>query len=136
MRQAVGENCPWQAIASSPLSRCADFARELAARHGLPLEIDARLIELGFGAWEGCTAQELTAKDPEILARFRSDPLSNTPPGAESLAVFRSRILEARDILHACHSMPASAASVLKKSAIICPRHCCSMPGVCNAVEV
>jgi len=50
MRQAVGENCPWQAIASSPLSRCADFARELAARHGLPLEIDARLIELGFGA--------------------------------------------------------------------------------------
>lgn len=104
MRQAVGENRSWQVIVSSPLSRCAGFARELAERHGLPLEIDTRLVELGFGVWEGCTAQELTAEDPEILSRFRSDPLSNTPPGAEPLTVFQQRILEAWNTLHERHS--------------------------------
>ena len=104
MRQAVGDNCPWQAIVSSPLLRCAEFARELAGRHRLPLEVDSRLVELGFGAWEGYTAQELITKDPEILARFRSDPLSNTPPGAESLAVFQGRILEAWYGLHERHN--------------------------------
>ena len=104
MRQAVGENCPWQVIVTSPLSRCADFASELAKRHRLPLEADARLVELGFGAWEGRTAEELTAKDPEILVRFRNDPLAHAPPGAEPLMEFRKRILEAWDLLHTRHS--------------------------------
>src|SRR3989344_8486175 len=70
MRRAVGDHCPWQAIISSPLSRCADFSRELAGRHGLPLEIDARLAELGFGDWEGRTAEELNAQEPGGLDRF------------------------------------------------------------------
>jgi len=100
MRRAVGENCPWQAIISSPLLRCSDFARELAGRHKLPLENDSRLVELGFGEWEGCTAEELTAKDPEILDRFRRDPLANTPPNAETLAVFQSRVMAVWDSLH------------------------------------
>ncbi|MDH3406877.1 MAG: alpha-ribazole phosphatase family protein [Gammaproteobacteria bacterium] len=95
MRRVVGEKCPWQMIVSSPLLRCAEFARELAERHGLPLELDVRLVELGFGEWEGCTAQELTAIDPDTLERFRHDPLSNAPPGAEPLVSFRDRILEA-----------------------------------------
>ncbi len=103
MRQAVGDHRPWQTIVSSPLLRCADFARELAARHGLPLEFDARLIELGFGAWEGRTARELTEKDPEILTRFRQDPLSNQPLGAEPLAAFHRRILEAWNALQDRH---------------------------------
>ncbi len=34
MRAATGDRCPWQAIVSSPLRRCAAFARELANRHG------------------------------------------------------------------------------------------------------
>src|SRR3989304_7481784 len=79
MRNAVGNHCPWQAVISSSLSRCADFARELATRHRLPLEIDARLIELGFGAWEGRAPDELTAADPEPLNKFRRDPAAHPP---------------------------------------------------------
>jgi len=93
MRQAVHGHCPWQVIISSPLSRCVEFARELSARHGLPLEIEARLMELGFGAWEGRTPAELTASDPGVLRRFRRDPIAYAPPGAEPLATFRRRIL-------------------------------------------
>jgi alpha-ribazole phosphatase/probable phosphoglycerate mutase len=118
MRRAVGEHCPWQAIISSPLLRCADFARELATRHGLPLAMDDRLVELGFGAWEGRTADELTAEDPEALVRFRRDPVAHAPPGAEPLASFRGRILEAWNALreqhHGKHVLVIAHAGVIR----------------------
>lgn len=100
MRSAVGEHRPWETILTSPLARCRAFAEELAARLALPLEVDARLMELGFGEWEGRSAEELLATDPERLARFWSDPLRHAPPGGETLTAFRDRILAAwEDIL-------------------------------------
>ncbi len=104
MREAVGEHHPWDLIVSSPLVRCADFARELSARHGLPLQIEPRLKEIGFGAWEGKTADELEAAEPGCLWRFYQDPLNRTPPGAEPLAAFRDRIVAAWEALLAEHA--------------------------------
>ena len=95
MRQAVGDSCPWDAIVSSPLVRCGAFAAELAERHAIDLAFDERLKEIGFGEWEGKTAKALMDKDPNVLMRFWSDPLNNTPPGAESLAEFQDRIVAA-----------------------------------------
>ena len=95
MREAVGEHHPWDIIYSSTLSRCSEFARELAGRHALPLELDARLMEIGFGRWEGRTAEELMQDDPETLSRFWSDPLNHRPEGAESLSDFRDRVVSA-----------------------------------------
>ncbi len=95
LRTAVGDHCPWDLVISSPLSRCHDFARELTQRHGLPLEVDAGFMEIGFGEWEGYTADELLQRDPEILMRFWSDPEQHTPPGAERLTDFRKRIVTA-----------------------------------------
>jgi alpha-ribazole phosphatase/probable phosphoglycerate mutase len=100
MREAVADHCPWDAIVSSSLSRCRAFAEELAGRHGLPLEVDERLREIGFGDWEGRTAAELMENDSEVLLRFWSDPLNHTPPGAETLVEFRDRVIGAwNDIL-------------------------------------
>ncbi len=79
---AVGEHHPWDVIVTSTLSRCRDFAEALGERHGIPVETDARLMEIGFGEWEGRTAAELLAEDPQRLQRFWSDPLNHTPPGA------------------------------------------------------
>lgn len=114
MRGAVGDRRPWDVILSSPLSRCRAFAEELAGRHGLPLEFDERLMEIGFGAWEGRTAEELMRDDPDLLARFWDDPLNNTPPGAEPLVRFRDRVDAAwqdmlarhrgRHVLVVCHA--------------------------------
>jgi len=104
MRNAVGEHCPWNAIVSSTLSRCAAFASELAQRHALPLEFDARLMEIGFGEWEGRTAEQVTAQDPALLRRFWLDPLNNVPPGAELLTAFRDRVIPAWDEILARHS--------------------------------
>ncbi len=95
MRQAVGDYRAWDTIISSPLSRCAVFAREIATRHAIPMKIDARYQEIGFGEWEGRTAAELLARDSTLLMRFWQDPMRHTPPGAEPLVDFRERVLGA-----------------------------------------
>ena len=104
MRTAVGDHNPWHVIVSSTLSRCAAFANELAQRHALPLELDIRLIEIGFGEWEGRTVAEVTAQEPALLQRFWSDPLTNIPPGAELMTTFRDRVIPAWDDILARHS--------------------------------
>ncbi len=93
MRSAIGQDHPWKCIISSPLRRCIVFARELARRRGLPLEIENRLREYHFGAWEGKSAAELLAADPEGLARFWENPVRHPPPGGEDLLRFRERVL-------------------------------------------
>lgn len=92
MRAAVGEHRPWSRIVSSPLSRCQAFAEELARRHGLPMHFDARLKEVGFGAWEGKTVMQLNAEDPEQLPRFLEDPINARPADAEALQDFFERV--------------------------------------------
>lgn len=104
MRDAVADHCPWDAVLSSPLCRCADFARELARRHRIPLELEERFMELGFGEWEGRTATELLARDPLSLTRFWQDPVAHAPPGGESLTVFRDRVTSAFEEARARHA--------------------------------
>ena len=92
MWRAVGNDCPWQAILSSPLQRCAAFARALGERHGLPVTWDERLREVGFGTWEGRTPGELAVQDPESLEAFLRDPVRDRPAGAEPLDGFGRRV--------------------------------------------
>jgi alpha-ribazole phosphatase/probable phosphoglycerate mutase len=113
LRTAVGENCPWTAIVSSPLSRCAAFAGELANRHGLTLEIEPGFREISFGEWEGCTPADIMAATPNALRQFWSDPLTYGPPGGERIGDFNTRVATAwenllqrhigRHILLICH---------------------------------
>ena len=99
MHVAVEGAGPWDTIVSSPLSRCADFARAFAHCHAIPLESDDRLREMHFGAWEGRTATELMATEPDALTGFWNDPITHPPPGAEPLEQFQARTLAAwRDV--------------------------------------
>ncbi|MDH5183522.1 MAG: alpha-ribazole phosphatase [Gammaproteobacteria bacterium] len=93
MRNAVADHHPWDQIISSSLSRCSEFAEEVAQRHDLPLQLDERLMEIGFGSWEGRTAEELMENDAETLKNFWSDPVNYRPEGAEALTDFRDRII-------------------------------------------
>lgn len=87
----------WQRIYSSPLVRCADFARRLGERLAVPVHEDARLQELGYGVWEGLTPDEIRRRDPDQLTRFFNDPLGHQPAGAEPLADFQRRVLAGWD---------------------------------------
>lgn len=104
LREAVADQCPWQVIISSPLRRCAEFARELATRHRLPLELEPDLRELSFGAWEGLTAAEVEASDPVAQARFWRDPVRHPPPGGEPLDGCSARVTAAWQALLGRHA--------------------------------
>lgn len=94
-QSVAGRDRCWDRIISSPLSRCAHFASELAEVRKLPLLLDDRFREMHFGAWEGYSAIELMATDAESLAQFWQDPVRNTPPLAEALEQFQQRVLSA-----------------------------------------
>jgi broad specificity phosphatase PhoE len=92
MWHAVGDRADWQQIVTSPLQRCSAFAMALGERHGLPVKVDARFAEVGFGSWEGRTREELEAEVPGQVARFLRDPVGNRPAGAELLDDFTTRV--------------------------------------------
>ncbi|HEY5790482.1 MAG TPA: alpha-ribazole phosphatase family protein, partial [Gammaproteobacteria bacterium] len=104
MRRALGQGTRWTAVVSSPLLRCADFARDHARRLGVPLELEPRFAELGFGDWEGCQHADLRASDGERLRAFWADPEHNPPPGGEPLLQFRDRVQAAWADLLAEHA--------------------------------
>jgi alpha-ribazole phosphatase/probable phosphoglycerate mutase len=99
MWQAVSGERPWQAIISSPLRRCCEFATALGSQLDLAVELDDRLKEVGFGDWEGQTGDQLRQYDKSILSRFYHDPMQNRPRYAEDLNDFNGRVLAAyRDV--------------------------------------
>lgn len=104
MRETVGEFAGWDVIVSSPLTRCHAFSEELAGRLQKPLHLDPRLKEVGFGEWEGKTAAELKASDPETLTRFKLDPVGARPAGAEPLEDFHARVGAALDSVLTHHA--------------------------------
>jgi alpha-ribazole phosphatase/probable phosphoglycerate mutase len=90
MQQCQGGQ--WQVIVSSPLRRCLDFASHLALTTHVELVTEMGWVEMNFGDWEGLTAAQIGQQDPDALHRFYSDPVSFTPPRAESYPRFINRI--------------------------------------------
>jgi len=74
-------------VLSSPLRRAMATAAPIAARFGLTVEIDERLVELDYGEWDQRAIGEVT---PEEWRRWRGDA-SFAPPRGESLEVVAAR---------------------------------------------
>lgn len=95
MWAAVGDVHPWTHIISSPLMRCRAFADALAEKYRVPVTIDERLKEVGFGSWEGCTPEQLKTEKLAEYTAFYNDPVNARPPGAEPLDAFIQRVSQA-----------------------------------------
>lgn len=91
MWSAVGEQCPWHHIITSPLSRCHSFARALAEDNNLSFSIEDNFKEVGFGSWEGKTPDQIKSDNLKEYEDFYKDPVNNRPPGAEPLDQFIKR---------------------------------------------
>ena len=100
---AVADCSDWQHIASSPLSRCLDFAQQLSKKLKIGYSVDDRFKEIGFGTWEGLTPDEIIANDIDALKQFYKDPIRNRPEGAEPLESFSSRVWDAYEDISRKH---------------------------------
>ncbi|MGF2508946.1 histidine phosphatase family protein, partial [Ralstonia pseudosolanacearum] len=70
---------PPQRLLASPLQRSVLTAQALARATRLPMpELDARLVELDFGAWEGCPWDDIPRAE---LDRWARDVLHGNPHG-------------------------------------------------------
>lgn len=118
MWTAVGEPVPWQRVVSSPLQRCRAFALALAEKHRLPFSVEQRFREVGQGAWEGLSPDQILRRDPDAYAAFHHDPSRNRPPGAEPLDAFGQRVAEAlEEVFSACpgeHVLVVAHAGVIR----------------------
>ena len=78
-------------LTASPLGRARDSAAPLADAWGLPVETDARLAELDFGAWDGRTWANIEETDGAALGAWMANWEVVAPPGGESFAGLRAR---------------------------------------------
>lgn len=75
---------------TSPWARCRDVADHLGRLWGVPVQVDARLSELAFGAWEGRTFAEL---EPDERFQFwMRNYETAAPPGGETVAQLMARV--------------------------------------------
>ena len=69
----------------------------------VPLVAIDELRELSLGEWEGCTVDEVSAREGDPYRRWVRAPLDCPPPGAEPLPDVRDRVLAAVDRIGAAH---------------------------------
>jgi broad specificity phosphatase PhoE len=82
-------------IVASDLSRAQQTAAPLAEVTGLAVTSDARLREIHVGSWEGLTADEMAAKDPERAQRyFQGEDIRRSATG-ETVAEVAERVCDA-----------------------------------------
>jgi alpha-ribazole phosphatase len=72
----------------SPLTRSRDVGRQLA-RWGWRVQVDVRLAELDFGAWDGCAWADIAWTEVEA---WQADLLHHAPGGGESLSHLVQRV--------------------------------------------
>jgi len=74
-------------LMSSPALRSRQTAAAIAAALDIRAdraEIEAGLLEMDYGAWDGLNAEECRRRDPELRAAWEADPYTTRCPEGES----------------------------------------------------
>jgi alpha-ribazole phosphatase len=91
---------------TSPLQRCRIVADAIG-----PNRVDARLIEMDFGAWDGMAWDDIPR---DALDAWGDDPLGFAPPGGETGASLVARVAAFRATLPAGDHVIVSHGGPLK----------------------
>jgi len=94
--RALGERLraiPIAVALASPLSRARTTAEAVLANRSVTLELDAGLLEISHGGWEGQLASDVERDHKEMFGVWRSSPSRDSPagPGAETLGDVEAR---------------------------------------------
>lgn len=97
LRNTLGERAQAFRYLASPLGRACETMRLIREEIGLPPEAfatDDRLVEVGFGDWQGSTMAELRQTDLDGIKRRKADKWAFLPPGerGESYAMLAARV--------------------------------------------
>ncbi len=84
-----------EAIYCSDLIRSRETAEIIGRVLQLPVQIDKRLKEIGFGSWEGMTYEEVSRAFPEEYEKWFNNNLTIKVPGGESIDELLARSLSA-----------------------------------------
>jgi len=79
-------------IITSPLARCREPAQRWAKASGIAFRIEKNIREMNYGAWEGLSKEEIEAKFPGMLSRWRENPVGMKIPEAEAIEDFAGRV--------------------------------------------
>lgn len=104
--RALGERLRDVAITravASPLLRAQHTAQYALDDRAPMLSLDAGLLEIAHGDWEGKLAAEIRAVDPERLTAWREAPETVLMPGGESLPQVLDRAWPA--LVRACDGL-------------------------------
>ena len=90
-------------LVCSPAKRCRETLAAVAAGIGSnrEAEVESGLLEIDYGAWEGLTADECWARDPELRAALERDPYVISTPDGESGRDVAARAFPVFDALEA-----------------------------------
>ena len=79
------EKRPVTAIYSSPQIRAMETAEAIAGPLGLTVKAVPQLMEIGYGDWEGRSAEDILTTDRELYESWWQHPATVAPLGGETL---------------------------------------------------
>jgi broad specificity phosphatase PhoE len=88
---------------ASPMRRALDTAEIALAGTGIPVVPIPDLRELSLGEWEGCTVDEIRAREGNPYLAWVRSPMDCPPPGGEPLPEVSSRVVQAIGAIGASH---------------------------------
>ncbi|XVX21727.1 bifunctional RNase H/acid phosphatase [Actinomycetota bacterium] len=103
-------------VVTSTLARAVQTGEPIGEALGVEPEADAGWDEQSYGDWDGASFRDLIRDEPDAFRALRDDP-EQAPPGGESYAAMRVRVLESYERLVAgggttvvvCHHRPIMA---------------------------
>jgi broad specificity phosphatase PhoE len=107
---ALAESAAGHGFASlwcSPLARARETGEIVAARLGLELLFDDRLMETDAGDWTNRMFDDVAAADPQRFAQFVAGDPSFAFPGGESFLQQQDRVVAAIGEIRASGPLPA-----------------------------
>lgn len=94
---------PFTRIYTSPLKRAYETAMIIKGERDIPVMVEPRIIEIGFGEYEGlcCGKENYNIPDPEFMNFFDKPEAYRPPRGAESIEELKERTADfLQEIVH------------------------------------
>ncbi|MDE6619806.1 MAG: histidine phosphatase family protein [Lachnospiraceae bacterium] len=97
------KNVPFTKIYTSPLKRACETAMIIKGEREIPVIVEPRIIEIGFGEYEGlcCGKDNYNIPDPDFMNFFDKPEAYKPPKGAEGIEELKVRTADfLQEIVH------------------------------------